>query len=319
MSRFDEVVARLSTMIAQRQGADPAGSYTAQLLANRTKAAKKLGEEALETAIAAVQDDPDALAAESADLIYHWLVVLAVSRRQPRPGGREAGGPRRDLGAGREGRPQDLAARLALQRHVERALPAVAAVGLGDAGDNGGELRGGQPVGDPAAQDRRRPARPLPVITRTARKPSSQARDEGSPRARTGRGPGRGRAGRAARRSPRGPWRSGGGGWVRSLFPPRRGPGGERSRDGVRRCGGGNSEAQFWRLPEPCPPLAGCPSPPGEGSVRPAGGGPSRRPRPRCAAPRASGAVSRPSHQPEQTKRVAHAAGLGAAAGPRPM
>ena len=52
--------------------------------------ADQLGEEALETAIAAVQDDPDALAAESADLIYHWLVVLAaaeVSAAAPRSRG----------------------------------------------------------------------------------------------------------------------------------------------------------------------------------------------------------------------------------------
>ncbi len=39
--------------------------------------AKKFGEEAVETVIAAVSGDKDALAAESADLIYHWLVLLA--------------------------------------------------------------------------------------------------------------------------------------------------------------------------------------------------------------------------------------------------
>ena len=36
-----------------------------------------MGEEAIETVIAAVRNDPTALAAESADLIYHWLVLLA--------------------------------------------------------------------------------------------------------------------------------------------------------------------------------------------------------------------------------------------------
>ena len=40
--------------------------------------AKKLGEEAVETVIAAMQGDPDAVAAESADLLYHWLVLLAA-------------------------------------------------------------------------------------------------------------------------------------------------------------------------------------------------------------------------------------------------
>jgi phosphoribosyl-ATP pyrophosphohydrolase len=76
--RFAEIVARLSATIESRKGADPASSYTAQLLASPTKAAKKLGEEALEAAIAAVADQPS-LAAESADLIYHWLVVLAAA------------------------------------------------------------------------------------------------------------------------------------------------------------------------------------------------------------------------------------------------
>ena len=76
MSRFSDVVERLSGVIAARKGADPAGSWTARLLADPALAAKKVGEEALETALAAAQKDPDAIAAESADLIYHWLVLL---------------------------------------------------------------------------------------------------------------------------------------------------------------------------------------------------------------------------------------------------
>ena len=79
MSRFDEVIARLSATIAACKGADPKGSYTAQLLADPARAAKKLGEEAIETVIAALGSDKDALSAESADLIYHWLVVLAAA------------------------------------------------------------------------------------------------------------------------------------------------------------------------------------------------------------------------------------------------
>lgn len=79
MSRFDAVIQRLAATIAARRGGDPASSYTAQLLADPARAAKKLGEEAVETVIAAVGADPDALAAESADLIYHWLVVLAAA------------------------------------------------------------------------------------------------------------------------------------------------------------------------------------------------------------------------------------------------
>ena len=79
MSRFDAVIQRLAATIAARKGGDPASSYTARLLADPARAAKKLGEEAVETVIAAVGADPDALAAESADLIYHWLVVLAAA------------------------------------------------------------------------------------------------------------------------------------------------------------------------------------------------------------------------------------------------
>ena len=77
MSRFAEVVERLVAVIESRQGADPATSYTARLLADPSLAAKKFGEEAIETVIAAAQCDPQAMAAESADALYHWLVVLA--------------------------------------------------------------------------------------------------------------------------------------------------------------------------------------------------------------------------------------------------
>lgn len=76
MSRLGTVLPRLAEVIASRRSADPAKSWSARLLADRPLAAKKLAEEAVETAIAAVQGDRAALIAESADLIYHWLVVL---------------------------------------------------------------------------------------------------------------------------------------------------------------------------------------------------------------------------------------------------
>jgi phosphoribosyl-ATP pyrophosphohydrolase len=79
MSRFAEVLARLAATVEARKGGDPAASYTAKLLADPSLAAKKLGEEAVEAVIAAAQGDKAALAAESADLIYHWLVVLAAA------------------------------------------------------------------------------------------------------------------------------------------------------------------------------------------------------------------------------------------------
>ncbi|HEX7761103.1 MAG TPA: phosphoribosyl-ATP diphosphatase [Caulobacteraceae bacterium] len=79
MSRFSQTLERLTATIAARRGADPTSSWTAKLLADRPLAAKKLAEEALEAALATVQDDKAALVAESADLIYHWLVVLAAA------------------------------------------------------------------------------------------------------------------------------------------------------------------------------------------------------------------------------------------------
>ena len=80
MSRFADILQRLEAVIASRKGADPGSSYTARLLAGGPQlAAKKFGEEAVEAALAAVSGDPDALAAESADVIYHWLVLLAAA------------------------------------------------------------------------------------------------------------------------------------------------------------------------------------------------------------------------------------------------
>jgi phosphoribosyl-ATP pyrophosphohydrolase len=77
MTRFSDTLTRLAATVAARQGADAATSYTAKLLAGgRPLAAKKFGEEAIETALAAVSGGTGALAAESADLIYHWLVLL---------------------------------------------------------------------------------------------------------------------------------------------------------------------------------------------------------------------------------------------------
>lgn len=70
-------LADLDTIVAERAAAPPDSSYTAQLLAaGPARAAKKLGEEAVEAAIAAVQGDRAALAAEAADVLYHLLVLL---------------------------------------------------------------------------------------------------------------------------------------------------------------------------------------------------------------------------------------------------
>jgi phosphoribosyl-ATP pyrophosphohydrolase len=79
MSSFADVVERLAATIEGRRDGDTSTSYTAQLLGDLDRASKKFGEEAVETVIAATRGDRDSLIAESADLIYHWLVVLAAS------------------------------------------------------------------------------------------------------------------------------------------------------------------------------------------------------------------------------------------------
>jgi phosphoribosyl-ATP pyrophosphohydrolase len=67
----------LARIVAERAGASPERSYTARLIAaGPAKAAQKLGEEAVEAAIAAALGDKSGLTAEAADVLYHLLVVL---------------------------------------------------------------------------------------------------------------------------------------------------------------------------------------------------------------------------------------------------
>ena len=69
----------LYATILTRKSADPAASWTAQLLAKGPeKCAEKFGEEAVEAIIEAVKDDKAALTSEAADVIYHLLVMLAA-------------------------------------------------------------------------------------------------------------------------------------------------------------------------------------------------------------------------------------------------
>jgi len=73
-----DTLARLEATIANRKGADPAGSYVASLFAKgRGKIARKLGEEAVETIVAALAEDRQALTGEAADMLFHLLVLLA--------------------------------------------------------------------------------------------------------------------------------------------------------------------------------------------------------------------------------------------------
>ncbi|HWK13458.1 MAG TPA: phosphoribosyl-ATP diphosphatase [Rhizobiaceae bacterium] len=80
MAKTEFTLADLEQIVASRARSGDAASWTAKLFAaGQEKAAKKLGEEAVETVIAAVSGDRSALVAESADLLYHWLVVLAIA------------------------------------------------------------------------------------------------------------------------------------------------------------------------------------------------------------------------------------------------
>jgi phosphoribosyl-ATP pyrophosphohydrolase len=69
---------RLEATIRARRSEDPERSYVARLTrAGRAKMAQKLGEEAVETVIAAMAGDAAALTSEAADLMFHLLVLLA--------------------------------------------------------------------------------------------------------------------------------------------------------------------------------------------------------------------------------------------------
>ena len=68
---------QLEQLLAERKSADPETSYTAKLYASGTKRiAQKVGEEGVETALAAVAQDDDALLGEASDLLFHLLVLL---------------------------------------------------------------------------------------------------------------------------------------------------------------------------------------------------------------------------------------------------
>ena len=70
-------LARLEATIAERAAADPSESWTARLLAEGPKrAAQKVGEEGVETALAGAAGPDTELASEAADLVYHLLVLL---------------------------------------------------------------------------------------------------------------------------------------------------------------------------------------------------------------------------------------------------
>ena len=76
----DFTLEQLAETIAARMASGDADSYSARLKAGGpSKCAQKLGEEAVEAAIAAVEGDLDGLITEAADVLYHLLALLEVS------------------------------------------------------------------------------------------------------------------------------------------------------------------------------------------------------------------------------------------------
>ncbi len=78
------ILERLFEMIVSRKTADPTTSYTAKLFSRgRARIAQKVGEEAVETVIAASTNDTAHIVTESADLLYHLLVLWADAGIRP--------------------------------------------------------------------------------------------------------------------------------------------------------------------------------------------------------------------------------------------
>lgn len=78
------ILERLFDTISDRKTADPTTSYTAKLFSRgRARIAQKVGEEAVETVIAAATNDTAHIVSESADLLYHLLVLWADADIRP--------------------------------------------------------------------------------------------------------------------------------------------------------------------------------------------------------------------------------------------
>jgi phosphoribosyl-ATP pyrophosphohydrolase len=73
---MSDFLTQLAALIADRKANPKQGSYTNALLADKAKAAQKVGEEATEVVVAALAQSEERLVEEMADLIYHSLVLL---------------------------------------------------------------------------------------------------------------------------------------------------------------------------------------------------------------------------------------------------
>jgi len=79
-----DVLEELYAVIEARKSGDPETSYTAKLFSDgREKIARKMAEEAIEAVLASVTETPERLASESADVLFHLLVLWADAGVQP--------------------------------------------------------------------------------------------------------------------------------------------------------------------------------------------------------------------------------------------
>ena len=84
MSKDGKILRELYDVLVSRKGADPAQSFTAKMYARGiTKIAQKVGEEGVETALAAVAEGKGRLLEESADLLYMLLLLWAAKEIEP--------------------------------------------------------------------------------------------------------------------------------------------------------------------------------------------------------------------------------------------
>lgn len=79
-----DILDKLYAVILERRKASPDESYVAKRFKQgKGKIAQKFGEESVETIIAALEDDKEEIINESADMLFHWLLLLAISGVKP--------------------------------------------------------------------------------------------------------------------------------------------------------------------------------------------------------------------------------------------
>lgn len=79
-----DVLEQLYNIVLQRKSANPDESYVAKRFKQgKAKIAQKFGEESVETVIAYMREDKEEIISESADMIFHWLILLAQAGVQP--------------------------------------------------------------------------------------------------------------------------------------------------------------------------------------------------------------------------------------------